>query len=88
VIYIDIVPAALIPIFVLLAVVGNGLGFLFLRWPEAGAKSLETFRDQARWFMPFPIRVWTARLFGIEMAVAGLACTAGLVYAVVAGTTG
>jgi hypothetical protein len=77
------VPAALIPILVVLAVVGNGLGFLFLRWPEAGAKSLRTF--PTRWFMPFRIGVRTARLFGLEMAVAGLACTAGLVYAIVVG---
>ena len=79
--YIDTVPTYLLPVFILFAVVFNGLGFLFLRWPRAGAKSLQAFRDQSRWFIAFgPINVWTARLLGAEFAFAGLASTAALVY--------
>ena len=71
------------------AVVFNGIGFLFLRWPAAGAKSLESLQDDG--LMPFQgyrITIWTARLFGLEMAVGGLGCTAVLVYAIVVGITG
>ena len=74
---------------VLLAVVFNGIGFLFLRWPAAGAKSLKSLQDDG--LMPFQgyrITIWTARLLGVEMAVGGLGCTAVLVYAIVVGITG
>ena len=78
-------PVSLLPGCILLAIVGNGLGFLFLRWPQAGAKTFQVFRGRSRWFslVPFPINVWTARLFGIEMAIGGLASTAAVVYIIV-----
>jgi hypothetical protein len=74
------VPAYLVAMLILFFVVFGGIGFLFLRWPQAGAKSMQAFRDQLRPLIPWPISIRTARLLGVEFAVAGLASAIVLVY--------
>jgi hypothetical protein len=75
----------MLPLFVLLIAVCGGLGFIFLRWPTAGAKMMQAFRDNSRWHLSWPINVWTARLFGAQLVLGALFATLVLILWLVKG---